>query len=96
MGAYHSSELAMIMGTHPDFGAPSTALEYATSHAFQDAYVAFASDSVNGLAGQDWAPYVLGADTVRDFGDGVAAKNISLASTEALCNGEAFTPGTGV
>ena len=88
MGAYHSSELPLLMGTHPDFRGPSTPLEYATSHAFQDAYVAFASDPVNGLANQDWTPYTqLGADNVREFGAGVAAQDTSVGSTEALCNG---------
>ncbi|KAK5135196.1 hypothetical protein LTR08_005583 [Meristemomyces frigidus] len=87
MGAYHSSELAMIMGTHPDFRGPSTALEYATSHAFQDAYVAFAGDPVDGLAGQDWAPYRVGSGSVREFGGGVAAQDTSVAVDEGYCNG---------
>ena len=87
MGAYHSAELPMLFGTHPNFRGPSTPLEYATSHAFQDAYVAFANDPKNGLGSQQWQPYLqLGADTVRDFGDGVAAKDTSIASTEQLCN----------
>ena len=80
----------MLMGTHPDFRAPSTDLEYATSHAFQDAYVAFASDPINGLAGQDWQRYTaLGGATVREFGAGVAAKDTSIAALEQLCNGAA-------
>ncbi|KAK6397493.1 hypothetical protein LTR65_006470 [Meristemomyces frigidus] len=90
MGAYHSSELPMLMGTHPDFRGPSTALEYATSHAFQDAYVAFASDPVGGLASQDWSPYTqIGADNVREFGAGVAVQDTSIGSIEALCSGPA-------
>lgn len=88
MGAYHSSELPMLMGTHPDFRGPSTALEYATSHAFQDAYVAFASDPVNGLASQDWTPYTqIGAGNVREFGAGVAAQDTSIWFDEKLCDG---------
>lgn len=88
MGAYHSSELTMLMGTHPDFRGPSTALEYATSHAFQDAYVAFASDPTNGLASQNWTTYTqIGAGNVREFGAGVAAQDISVGSLEALCDG---------
>lgn len=80
----------MLMGTHPDFRASSTALEYATSHAFQDAYVAFASNPTNGLASQDWTPYIqLGADSVREFGARVAAQDISIGATEALCDGAA-------
>ncbi|KAI7482988.1 acetylcholinesterase [Hortaea werneckii] len=86
MGAYHSSELPMLFGTHPNFRGPSTPLEYATSHAFQDAYVAFARDPEHGLAMQDWQQYSrLGEDTVREFGAGVAAQDTSIGSTEDLC-----------
>lgn len=87
MGAYHGAELPILMGTHPNFRGNSTPEEYAASHAFQDAYVAFACDPENGLAGQDWKPYVtLGSEEVRGFGkDGVAAKDVSVASAEALC-----------
>jgi len=88
MGAYHSSELPMLMGTHPDYRGNSTPFEYETSAAFQDAYVAFAADPVNGLAAQGWVPYAqLGSDGVREFGAGVPAQDTSLADTEALCNG---------
>lgn len=88
MGAYHSSELPMLMGTHPDFRGRSTPAEYATSEAIQDAYVAFARQE----GGPDvigWEPYtVLGSNKVRAFGrDGVAAQDVSIASREALCDG---------
>lgn len=75
------------MGTHPNFRGNSTPEEYATSQAFQDAYVAFASDPESGLAAQHWKPYAtLGSEDVRGFGrDGVAAEDVSIASTEALC-----------
>ncbi|KAI7782166.1 hypothetical protein LA080_013842 [Diaporthe eres] len=87
MGAYHGAELPILMGTHPNFRGNSTPEEYATSQAFQDAYVAFASDPEDGLAGQDWKPYAtLGSEDVRGFGrDGVAVEDISIASTEAIC-----------
>jgi len=88
MGAYHAGELPMLMGTHPDFRGPSSALEYATSQAFQDAYVAFARDPVNGLKGLDWVPYSqLGSDEVREFGKGVPAQDTNVAANEALCDG---------
>ncbi|KAK4987195.1 hypothetical protein LTR50_004796 [Elasticomyces elasticus] len=89
MGAYHSAELPLIMGTHPDFRGPSSELEYATSEAMQDAWVAFARDPVGGLAGQGWMPYTLGANDVREFGAGVAARDASVAANEAMCNGAA-------
>lgn len=87
MGAYHGSELPILMGTHPNFRGNSTPEEYETSFAFQDAYVAFASDTENGLEGQNWQQYTsLGIDQVRGFGkNDVAAQDVSIASTESLC-----------
>lgn len=87
MGAYHSSELPLLFGTHPTYRGPSTKLEYATSHAMQDAWVAFASDPVSGLESVGWQVYEkLGAKEIREFGDGVAAKDVSLAAVEAQCS----------
>lgn len=79
----------MLMGTHPDSRGPSTPAEYATSHAMQDAWVAFANDPCNGLESQDWPVYAqLGSNEVREFGAGtVAAQETSLAKLEAMCNG---------
>lgn len=87
MGAYHGSELPILMGTHPNFRGNSTPEEYETSFAFQDAYVAFARDTENGLEGQNWQQYTsLGSDQVKGFGkDDVAAQDVSIASTESLC-----------
>lgn len=87
MGAYHGAELPVLMGTHPNFRGDSTPEEYATSQAFQDAYVAFARDPESGLAGQDWKPYeTLRSEEVRGFGrNGLAAEDVSIASTETLC-----------
>lgn len=78
----------MLMGTHGNFRGASSELEEATSRAFQDAYVAFASDPAGGLPGQGWDVYAaLGGSDVRGFGDGVAAKDVSVADMEALCDG---------
>lgn len=88
MGAYHSAELPLLMGTHGNFRGASSELEEATSRAFQDAYVAFASDPTGGLPGQGWGVYAaLGGSDVREFGAGVAAKDASVADMEALCDG---------
>lgn len=87
MGAYHSAELPMLFGTHPNFRGLSTDLEYGTSYAMQEAWVAFASDPVNGLAAQDWHAYqTLGSSDVREFGADVAAQSIDVAALEAECN----------
>ncbi|KAF2166256.1 hypothetical protein M409DRAFT_66757 [Zasmidium cellare ATCC 36951] len=86
MGAYHSSELPLLFGTHPNYRGPSTDLEYATSVAMQDAWVAFASDPVKGLVSQNWKVYeMLGETEVREFGVWVAAKDVSLADVEGQC-----------
>ncbi|KAL1854488.1 hypothetical protein Daus18300_011409 [Diaporthe australafricana] len=88
LGAYHSAELPMLMGTYGNFRGASSALEEATSRAFQDAYVAFASDPTNGLADQDWQVYAeLGGSEVREFGAGVAVQDVSVADMETLCDG---------
>ncbi|CAK3971141.1 related to triacylglycerol lipase V precursor [Lecanosticta acicola] len=88
MGAYHSSELPLIFGTHLDYRVHSSALEYETSRAMQDAWVAFASDPIRGLESQDWPVYEqLGLQEVREFRAGIPAGDISVANVEAQCNG---------
>lgn len=107
LGAYHASELPLLMGTYNDFRPlPSNSsllqLEEETSIAFQDAYLQFSRDpSIESMASLGWQPYTyLGELTVREFGTGSdqvrvgealasaeVAADISLASTEALCNG---------
>ena len=76
----------MLFGTHPNFRGNSSQFEYATSHAMQDAWVAFAKDPTRGLQKEKWKPYEsLGEGTVKEFGAGVAAKDVSLAGTEGEC-----------
>jgi hypothetical protein len=54
----------------------------------QDAWGAYAADPVDGLSSSDWQPYdVLGSIKVREFGNGVAAQDISIASLETRCDG---------
>lgn len=90
MGAYHASELPLLMGTHPDVRGDSTPAEYATSHAFQDAYAAFARDpGTFAESSQGWEAYTsLGSAQVRAFGmGGVPAQNIGIGGLEAFCDG---------
>lgn len=88
LGAFHSSELPMLFGTHPNFRGESTEFEYATSHAMQDAWVAFARDGTRGLESTGWSEYdTIGEATVREFGDDVPVKDISLSGLEGKCNG---------
>ena len=52
--AYHSADLAMTFGSHPDFRGQSTPEEYATSEAMQDHLLAFVRDPVNGPGSLGW------------------------------------------
>jgi len=78
----------MLFGTHPNFRGESTPFEYATSHAMQDAWVAFARDGTQGLESTGWSEYdTIGEATVREFGKDVPEQDISLAGLEGKCNG---------
>jgi len=78
----------MLFGTHPNFRGESTAFEYATSHAMQDAWVAFAKHGTKGLESTGWSEYDhIGEATVREFGDEVPEKDVSLSGLEGKCNG---------
>lgn len=54
-GAYHSSDLPMLFGTHPDFRGNSTQGEYEVSEAMQDHYLAFVKDPINGPGALGWS-----------------------------------------
>lgn len=78
----------MLFGTHPNFRGESTSFEYATSHAMQDAWVAFARDGTQGLESTGWSEYDhISEATVREFGDDVPEKDIRLSDLEGKCNG---------
>ena len=80
----------MLFGTHPNFRGHSTPFEYATSHAMQDAWVAFARDGTKGLESTGWSEYeYIGEATVREFGDEVPEKDVSLSGLESKCKGAA-------
>ncbi|CAD0053012.1 unnamed protein product [Aureobasidium pullulans] len=88
LGAYHSSELPLLFGTYDNFRGAGPALEGQTSVAMQDAWVAFTKDGMQGIESTGWQEYeVLGENTVRDFGDGVAVKDTDLKYLEGLCDG---------
>ncbi|KAM5366838.1 hypothetical protein ACJZ2D_010290 [Fusarium nematophilum] len=57
LGAYHSSELPLLMGTHGNFRGKSTRDERALSEFMQDAWVAFARDGGAGLEAVGWPRY---------------------------------------
>ncbi|KAL2069852.1 hypothetical protein VTL71DRAFT_14531 [Oculimacula yallundae] len=85
MGAYHSSELPLIFGTHA-LNGESTAFEEEVSEAMQDAYVAFARDPAAGLDEVQWPAYEGAYGEVREFAkDGVVAQMVSLTEIENGC-----------
>ncbi|KAL8787346.1 MAG: hypothetical protein Q9195_007805 [Heterodermia aff. obscurata] len=54
MGAYHFSELPLIMGSHDLFRHNSSPYEYQVSHAMQDLWRVFAADPKHGLPKAGW------------------------------------------
>lgn len=90
LGAYHSSELPMLFGTWDQFGpelndAGVAARAEATSHAMQDAWVAFAAHGV-GLEKMGWPRYTGGRDQVEIFGgDNTAMRVGDTTSMEGSC-----------
>jgi cholinesterase len=88
MGAYHSSELPLLFGTHSNFRGPSTQYQIAVSEAMQNAWRAFANNPYHGLERQDWPQFNTHRDIVRSFGyNGTVAQNIFnyLKSSENQC-----------
>lgn len=57
----------------------------------QDAWTAFAKDGPKGLDATGWSEYAnIGDSNAREFGDGVAVKDVSIAELEGKCNGAAL------
>ena len=73
MGAYHSGELPMIMGSFGDYRGRGTPFQSATSQVMQDMYLAFAEDPENGVAKLGWPKYADGL--VEVFGGRVNGTN---------------------
>ncbi|KAJ9136837.1 Carboxylic ester hydrolase [Pleurostoma richardsiae] len=87
MGAYHSSELPMLFGTHPLFRGKSTELEWATSHAMQDAWLTMVRDGPAGLENLGWPAYTdVARGSVRNFGNGVSMELGDTRPLEAKCS----------
>ncbi|KAK8131926.1 hypothetical protein PG999_000099 [Apiospora kogelbergensis] len=83
LGAMHSSDLPVIFGTHYQFRGNSTELEWQTSYAMEDMWVAFATDSSKDpstSAGLAWPKYSPDGETVVLFGNGTEAAQLVPAS----------------
>lgn len=73
------ADLPLVFGTHFEFRANSTSLEYLTASAYQDTWVSFATDSSGALAyggvNKTWPRYSPeGATTMVFGGNGQAAE----------------------
>lgn len=86
-GAYHSSELPLIFGTHNIAYSESTPFEFAVSHRMQDLWLAFMQDPVNGLPSQGWNAYVPGGDAIEFAWEGQVTSMVPLKSFDDNCDG---------
>ncbi|KAL3422141.1 chlorogenic acid esterase precursor [Phlyctema vagabunda] len=87
-GAYHSSELPLIFGTHNIAREKSSPFEVAVSHRMQDLYLAFIRDPLNGLPAEGWQAYRPGGSTLEIAKDGVITQNVPNDEFESICIGE--------
>jgi carboxylesterase type B len=86
MGAYHSSELPMLFGTHGDFRGESTSLEKALSRKMQDLWVAFARYGERGLLNGGWPEYG-NQGNILEFGkDGALTKVVESGTVDGGCS----------
>ncbi|KAK8016668.1 triacylglycerol lipase V precursor [Apiospora rasikravindrae] len=93
LGAMHSSDLPLIFGTHYQFRGNSTELEWQTSYAMEDMWVAFATDpskDPSTSSGLVWPKYSLDGETVVLFGNGTEAAQLAPPSVADIsdCSGE--------
>lgn len=87
MGAYHSSEVPLIMGTSGQFRGNNTAFESSVSAKMQDLWLAFISDPKGGLEKQDWKAYTPGGNALVFGNQDLVVGTIGVAELEAPCNG---------
>ncbi|KAH7303505.1 Alpha/Beta hydrolase protein [Stachybotrys elegans] len=87
MGAYHTAELPMIMGTH-EIQGPSGEFERSVSERMQDVYMEFARDPANGPARAGWPPSVANLETsevAKWAGDGRVEQVITAKELRDEC-----------
>jgi acetylcholinesterase len=83
-GAYHASEIPLIMGTTGKFHGVSTEYEISVGEKMQDLWLAFAKDPVSGLRNAGWGSYGEGKAIV--IGDGkVTTKEIGILDLDGIC-----------
>jgi carboxylesterase type B len=85
-GAYHSSELPMLFGTHDIVRGPSPPFEYAVSHRMQDLWLAFMRDPYNGLQAQGWPAYTHRGKGIEIGFNGTVERLVNLGPFDDLCD----------
>lgn len=87
MGAWHAAEMPLVFGTHPLYRGNSTELEYATSHAMQDAWLAFVATAGEKPSVEGWDAWgEVEGGRVVEFGNGVAARLMDTTEIEEGCS----------
>lgn len=91
LGAFHWTDLLMIMGTYPTDAAPGSTipqLEVDTSHVMQDYFLAFTKDpsSVSELGWQLFNANATGGGVVLEFGNGTTVANKTGDFFWGACN----------
>jgi acetylcholinesterase len=85
MGAFHSSELPLIFGTHGIANSPSTVFEKETSDKMQDLWLAFLKDPEKGVGQMGWRSYNDGAvEILGDSGAGKATQNVPTSEIKGF------------
>ncbi|RAK80879.1 carboxylesterase [Aspergillus fijiensis CBS 313.89] len=102
-GAYHSSELPMLFGTHFQYRGPSTQFEWDVSYAMEALWLSFAEDPARGPARLaiegaavnpnnrslfNWPEFEQGSDNMLLFAeDGVLMQLVSSERIDGNCTG---------
>jgi carboxylesterase type B len=91
LGAYHSSDIPMIMGSYwlntTNATQGTTEAEADTSEVMQDHVLAFMKDPVNGPPALGWLPYTYGSNVLRFGAEGVPIQNVSGYEIDGPCFG---------
>ena len=87
MGGWHGAELPLVFGTHSLYRGNSTPLEYATSHAMQDAWLAFVATAGEKPSIEGWDAWdKVDGGRVVEFGRDVPARLVDTTKKEKGCS----------
>ena len=91
--SYHSSEWPLIFGTLGIAHSAGTDLEVALSHLTQDLYLAFVSDTSQGLPAHGCDAYKPDGSAIQFSKDGSLVGHIESSKLVSACNGIVPVPG---